>query len=128
MTIESICVGIAASLALSTAASAHHSFSMFDNSKEVELSGTVTQFDWSNPHIWIHLLVNDPKDGNAAEWVIEGPSTNGMARRGWTKHSLKPADKADLIIYILRSGKPGGFVVRGSANGKPIGTGSVDPT
>ena len=125
---KSICVGIAASLALPTAASSHHSFSMFDNSKEVQLSGTVTQFDWSNPHIWIRLLVNDPTTGDAKEWVIEGPSTNGMARRGWTKHSLKPADKADLIIYILKSGKLGGFVVRGSANGKPIGTGSVDST
>ncbi len=128
MTIKSIFVGIAASLALSAAASAHHSFSMFDNSKEVELSGIVTKFDWSNPHIWIYLLVNDPQSGTAAEWVIEGPSTNGMARRGWTKRSLKPADKADLTIYILKSGKLGGFVIRGAANGKPIGSGSVDPT
>ena len=58
---------------------------MFDDSKEVQLSATVTQFDWSNPHIWTRLLVNDPMTGDATEWVIEGPLTNGMARRDWTK-------------------------------------------
>ena len=128
MSINSICMGIAGALALSMAADAHHSYSMFDNSKEVELNGVVTQFDWSNPHIWIRLLVSDGKAGTTAEWIIEGPSTNGMARRGWTKRSLKVADKADLFIYVLKSGKPGGFVIRGSANGKPIGTGSLEPT
>lgn len=74
---------------------AHHSFSAeFDNSKPVNLQGTVTKVDWLNPHIWIYLDVKDDKTGQVASWQCEGGPPNTLTRNGWTKDALK---KGDLI-------------------------------
>ena len=74
-------------------ASAHHSFAMFDQAQTRTLVGTVKQVQWTNPHIWVQVLVKDEKTGGTAEWSIEGLAgsgrgrchyrTAGPARRGW---------------------------------------------
>ena len=69
-------------------ATAHHSFSMFDAQKEVVLTGTIKEFQWSNPHTWIHLEVTKT-DGTKEEWMVEGGTPNTLLRRGITKDSLK---------------------------------------
>ena len=72
---------------------AHHSFSAeFDNSKPVNLQGTVTKVDWLNPHIWIYLDVKDEKTGAVASWQCEGGPPNTLTRNGWTKDALKKGD------------------------------------
>jgi hypothetical protein len=72
---------------------AHHSFSAeFDNSKPVEIQGTVTKVDWLNPHIWIYLDVKDDKTGAVASWQCEGGPPNTLTRNGWTKDALKKGD------------------------------------
>ncbi|MBK9252876.1 MAG: hypothetical protein IPM70_13775 [Proteobacteria bacterium] len=52
---------VVASCILSGNALAHHSFAMFDNDKQIRLVGTVTEFRWQNPHVYIHLEAPDPK-------------------------------------------------------------------
>jgi hypothetical protein len=109
----------AAKIALATAAAvsllggqalAHHSFAMFDNTKNVELDGTVREFQWTNPHSWIQLTVME--NGQSVEYSIEGTSPNGLARRGWTRTSLKPGDRVKVTMHPLKDGSKGGSFVK----------------
>jgi hypothetical protein len=99
---------------------AHHSFAMFDNQKSVTLEGTVKEFQWTNPHSWVQLVVVDPKTGKDVEWSIEGGALNLLARQGWTRNSLKPGDKATIVIHPLKDGTTGGSLVTAAVNGVEI--------
>ena len=99
---------------------AHHSFAMFDNQKNVTLEGTIKEFQWTNPHSWIQLVVKDAS-GKEVEWSIEGGSPNGLSRAGWKRTSLKPGDKATAVIHPLKDGTNGGSLVSATVNGHPIG-------
>jgi Family of unknown function (DUF6152) len=93
--------------ALPFAATAHHSYAMFDLSQTVTLQGTIRDFQWTNPHSWIWIDVPDAK-GAAQQWGIEGMSPNYLARRGWSKHTLRPGDKVSLVIHPLKGVEHGG--------------------
>ena len=98
---------------------AHHSFAMFDASKEIVLNGTVREFRWTNPHCWIHLTVIE--NGKPVEYSIESPSPNQLTRAGWTSTSLKAGDRAKITIQPLRDGSKGGSLVRGvMADGRTL--------
>lgn len=116
-------IGVVAIFGASTAL-AHHSHAMFDFSKQVKLVGTVKQFEWDNPHCWIQLLVPDPNDPKAApvEWGVEMGAPIQLIRHGWKPNSLKPGDKATVVVNPLRDGRPGGQIVSAiGPDGKPIG-------
>ena len=104
----------------SVPAFAHHSFAMFDNQKNTTLDGTVKDFQWTNPHSWIQLMVKDAS-GKDVEWSIEGGSPNGLSRNGWKRTSLKPGDKATVVIHPLKDGTNGGSLVTVTVNGQQIG-------
>ena len=76
-----ICSLVLAVLLAATAALAHHSNSAFDGDKVVVLKGTVTQWKWSNPHVWIYLSVDDEKGGKV-QWEIEGRTPGQLIRAG----------------------------------------------
>ena len=103
----------------------HHSAAMFDASKQVTLTGTVKEFQWTSPHCWIQLLVTNPARPNAAplEWGIEMDNPVGLSRHGWKPGSLKPGDKIVVVAHPLRDGSRGGQVVSVTKDGKPVGTG-----
>jgi hypothetical protein len=86
---------------------AHHSFSMFDMKATKTITGTVKQFEWTNPHTWLWIYVANEK-GDMEQWGIEGMSPNFLGRRGWSKNTLKPGDKVTLDIHPLRNGEHGG--------------------
>ena len=92
------------------AAGAHHSTAMFDMTKDVTLDGTIKDFQWTNPHTWIVFDVANA-GGSLDEYGIEGMSPNYLARNGWSKHSLNPGDKVQLVIHPLKDGRKGGFNV-----------------
>jgi hypothetical protein len=94
--------------AVASSAFAHHSFAMFDRSKETTLVGVVEEFQWTNPHSWIELNVTNP-DGSVDKWSIELNSPNNLARQGWHSNSVKPGDKISVIVWPLRSGEKGGL-------------------
>ena len=109
-----------ASVSVSAGVSAHHSFATFDQHKRVVVSGTVREFQWTNPHVWIQLMVPDSA-GASREWSIECTSVNFMFRRGWRHDTLKPGDKVTLSVRPLKNGQPGGSLIQVSAlNGKPL--------
>jgi len=107
-----VLIACASALLLMTAVStfAHHSFAMFDRSKETTLVGVVHEFQWTNPHSWIELDV--PNDsGGVDKWSIELNSPNNLARQGWHSDSIKPGDKVSVVIWPLRSGEKGGLFI-----------------
>jgi hypothetical protein len=109
-TAPGLLVTLLATAATVPAALAHHSFAMFDQSKEVTLVGTVKEFQWTNPHAFIHIEV---PAGSATEvWEIELNSPNNLKRQGWKSTSLKPGDKVTLRANPLRdtSHKGGLFI------------------
>ena len=108
-------------------ASAHHSFAPFDLTKEKTITGTVSKFEWTNPHSWIWVDVPNEK-GGVDSWAVEGMSPNYLARRGWTKTTLKPGDKVTIAVRPLRSGENGGMFVRATLADGRVLTQSGQPT
>lgn len=103
---------IAAAIAASAAppAMAHHSFAMFDRTKTVTLVGTIKNFQFTNPHSWVQLVVMTP-NGGTVEWTIEALSPNVLSRSGWKKSSLVEGQKVRLVINPMRDGSHGGNLV-----------------
>lgn len=108
MKISFVTLGIATALAFSQQTLAHHSFAMFDQTKTVELKGSVQEFQWTNPHAWIEISVPN-KAGESERWAIELNSPNNLKREGWSRKSLKPGDNVMITINPLRNGRNGGL-------------------
>jgi hypothetical protein len=117
-------IACAAALAVSIPAlpaQAHHSMAMFDQTKTVTISGTVKQFQWTNPHCYIQLLAKDAK-GVEKEWSLEMGAPMYLYAKGWRPSSLKAGTQISVTINPLRNGEPGGIVLTAStADGKQIG-------
>jgi hypothetical protein len=91
-------VAVAAAAVLGAGPSfAHHAWPI-DRSKEVTVKGTVTAFNWSNPHVMIDLEVKTDA-GKIEKWNIGGPSTERMTGNGWDRNTLKPGDVITGIGY-----------------------------
>ena len=90
--------------------SAHHSFAMFDDTKEVTLKGTVHEFQWTNPHAWLQVDVIGA-GGETEQWAVEMLSPNVLGRMGWKRNSLKPGDEVTVVIHPVRTGAKGGNMI-----------------
>src|SRR5256885_276346 len=89
---------------------AHHSFAMFDPEKTITVSGVVKEFEWTNPHVWIHVVVPDDK-GVAREWGFEMQAIAQDMAGGWRPDSVKPGDKVSIEFHPLKDGTRGGQLV-----------------
>ena len=99
-------LGLTALLIVSTAV-AHHSPIVFDRTKQVTITGTVTEFRWGNPHSWIHIDVAD-KDGKVGNWAVEMDPASHLSREGWRSSTLKAGDKISVLVFPLRNDEKGG--------------------
>jgi hypothetical protein len=88
-------------------ASAHHSYAMFDANSLVTFDATVKEFQWTNPHSWLQVMILDDK-GVAQEWSLELGPLVALHRWGWKPHSLNPGDKVKVSLNPLRDGSRGG--------------------
>jgi hypothetical protein len=112
---------ILAGLALASAspAIAHHTYSMFDGRRHVTLKGTVRQFQWTNPHCFLQVVV--PHAGASEEWSIQMDSPQTLYRKGWRPGALKPGDPVSIIIHPTRAGSRAGQFLSGTGpDGKPL--------
>jgi uncharacterized protein DUF6152 len=108
--------------ALSAPAWVHHSGAMFDRSKETKITGTVTEFQWTNPHASFKVDVLGA-DGKTETWSIEMNGPNNLIRAGWKRTSIKPGDKVTVTVNPLRDGRPGGWYLAITlADGKTLGS------
>ena len=118
------CTVVASLLLVSSPISAHHGTSGYEMEKVITLNGTVTSFNWSNPHCLVHIDVRDSK-GDVKDWIVELAAPTLMTRNGWTKDSLKPGDEVIADTHPAKNGATTGlsgastsilkFVVNGHA-------------
>ena len=105
--------------------SAHHGVTNYDMKKTIVLTGTITAFNWSNPHCLAHLDVADD-GGNVRHWTLEMNSTFAMSQKGWGKDTLKRGDQVSVETHPARNGAPvgitsgPGFALKVVVNGKEI--------
>ncbi len=110
----------AAATLFASTSSAHHSFAMFDQTKETTLTGTLKELQWTNPHIWVQVMAKDPATGQEVEWSIEGGSPNNLARKGWSRNVMKAGDSVVIVIHPLKNGDHGGSLVKVTVNGQTL--------
>ena len=108
-------------LGLASIASAHHSPAMFDMAKRIELKGTVKQFQWSNPHSYIQLMVKDAS-GKEEEWSLEMAAPTYLYNNGWRPSTVKAGQEISVTMSPLNSGAKGGLVITvTTADGRKLG-------
>jgi hypothetical protein len=100
---------------------AHHSNAMFDHDKVVEVTGTVREFQWTNPHVFIELTVagaSGPQD-----YSVECSAPAVLRAHGWKFNSLKAGDKVVVKVHPLKNGSVGGGLISVSKDGAVVGDG-----
>ena len=101
---------VTAFLSLGIPVKAHHSFSaVFDAERPVEVTGTVTEVEWMNPHAWFYVDV-ESEDGAVVNWAFELGSPNGLRRRGWSRNTVKIGEVISISGYRARHGSNRGNV------------------
>jgi Family of unknown function (DUF6152) len=101
-------------------ARSHHSNVEYEVTKVITVTGVVKEFQWVNPHTWLHITVDDGKGGNVV-WLAEGRAPGILLRAGWTRSSLKfgetvtvdmsPAKDGTLKAIIARVTKADGTIL-----------------
>jgi len=125
MTRELIRLALLATLAAPPFALAHHSTSMFEPEKRVTLTGAVKEFQWTNPHAWIQVVVTGA-DGKPADWSFECGSPNTLSRQGWKPSTLKPGDEITVIANPMKDGTNAGLMYTVTlADGRVLGPGAL---
>ena len=97
-------------LAAAAQVAAHHSFAVFDHNQTVTVTGTVTKFQWTNPHGFLEMDYR-AADGSMKHYTIELTSINMLTRAGWTSRSIKEGESVKAIVAPLLSGEPGGLLL-----------------
>jgi hypothetical protein len=107
---------------------AHHSPVMFDQAQPMTLTGTVRQFQWTNPHSYIQLVVKNDQ-GQDEEWNLEMAAPTYLYNLGWRPATVKTGDTLTVTIAPLRKGGKGGLLLKAvTADGKPIGRAPASAT
>jgi hypothetical protein len=110
---------------IASAIPAHHGVAHYDMKKTIALTGTITAFDWGNPHCLVHMDVMDDT-GHFRHWTLEMSSTSAMSRRGWAKDTLKRGDQVIVETHPAQNGTPLGitsspdFALKFVVNGREV--------
>jgi len=116
--LSTLCLALVAGTAL-----AHHSFAMFDSDNQIRLSGTVTEFHWQNPHVYIHLKALD-STGKERVWNIECANPGILNRIGWKFNMIKKGDALTVVLAPYRTGEAAGLLKQVKlADGRVMGNG-----
>jgi hypothetical protein len=83
----------------------HHGNAAYDTAKTVTVKGTVTDYIWANPHVFLKLDAKD-ESGNSLHWVIEGQNAVTQASAGWTNATFKAGDQAIVDVTPAKNGRP----------------------
>jgi hypothetical protein len=116
---------VAGLLILSGSAAAHHGVAGYDMTKTITVHGTVTKFDWSNPHVVVYLDAKN-EGGEMQHWTIEFASPVHMVRAGWSKNAMKTGDDITIDTHPSRNGAPVGisstitFILKTVINGQEL--------
>ena len=89
----------------------HHSNVAYEVTKVITVTGVVKAFEWVNPHTWLHLIVEDEKDGKV-EWAAEGRAPGILLRAGWTRSSLKAGETVTVDMSPAKDGSRTAIIAR----------------
>ena len=95
----------AAALAASVPVLAHHSGAMFDDMKEVTVTGVVKNFQYTNPHSWLIVDVKEA-DGKVTTWGFEAEGPSTMVRAGIRKNDFEAGTPVTVTGHPMRDGRP----------------------
>jgi uncharacterized protein DUF6152 len=84
---------------------AHHGNAAYDTAKTVTVKGTVTDYIWANPHVFLKVDAKD-ESGNTLHWVIEGQNAVTQASAGWTNATFKSGDQVIVDVTPAKNGRP----------------------
>jgi hypothetical protein len=122
MNLKTVSIAATLTAALAAPAFAHHSFAMFDADKTVTVTGVVKEVEWTNPHVWVRVMVADQATGKPLQWGFEMGPPAQQIRRGWKPDSLRPGDKFTLRMHPLKDGSRGGQLVDATLpDGRTVG-------
>ena len=99
---------------------AHHGTAVYDTSKMVTVKGTVTEYVWANPHVYVKVDAKDDS-GNTMHWALEAQNPISETEVGWTKNTFKPGDEVEVKVKPAKNGRPVGsigYTTRIIINGK----------
>jgi hypothetical protein len=106
------------------AALAHHSTAMFEPERRVTLTGTIKDFQWTNPHAWIQVAVAGA-NGEPADWSFECGSPNTLSRQGWKPSTFKPGDTVTIVANPMKDGTHAALLYTVTlADGRVLGPGA----
>ena len=100
---------LVSALAAPAAVAAHHGAASFDTTMEVTLKGTVTEWQWFNPHCFLKFDVKS-EDGTVKTWAVEAGNPTDMTKRGWSRNSFKPGDQVSVTLQPVKTGAPVGRI------------------
>ena len=106
MNLKSLSLAVATFVTLVAPASAHHSHANYNTDEFTNLSGTVTEVAWMNPHVWVYIEIVG-EQGRPQVWAMEGGSPSALMRGGWQRGSLKTGDKISVRCHLVRDGSAG---------------------
>ena len=89
---------------------AHHAPALYDLSTTVTIKGTVSAFEWVQPHTWLRVTAVD-EAGAHVDWSLEGMHPGFLGRRGWSRHTLAPGDVIEARFLPRRDGTPSGMLL-----------------
>jgi hypothetical protein len=96
---------------------AHHGNASYDSTKTVTVKGTVTDYIWANPHVFLKVDAKD-KNGITLHWIIEAQNPLSQTEVGWTKNTFKPGDEVIVEVIPAKNGQPiGRFGMAGATAG-----------
>ena len=104
-------VVLSATVLCAVPAHPHHSNVGYEVTKVITVTGVVKEFQWVNPHTWVHLVVEDGKGGKV-EWAAEGRAPGILLRAGWTRSSLKAGETVTVDMSPARDGSRTAIIAR----------------
>ena len=100
---------------------AHHSFAMFDVDTTLERQATVVEFQWTNPHAWLEVMITDDQ-GQSTQWSLEMSSPGSLANDGWRPRTVIAGDEVTVSFHPKKDGTPSGqFQSLVAPNGEKLG-------
>src|SRR5829696_6457156 len=106
---STVAVLLAATLFAARPVLAHHSAAMFDDQKVMEVTATVKELQWANPHVWLQVVLDDK--GKKTEWSLEGGSPNTLSRQGWRATTFKAGDVVTVRLNPMKDGTAAGSFI-----------------
>jgi hypothetical protein len=120
-----VVAAVASLMVFSGSAMAHHGVAGYDMTKTITLHGTVSKFDWSNPHVVVFVDAKSDT-GEMQHWTIEFAAPVHMVRAGWSKSAMKAGDDITIDTHPSRNGAPVGisstitFILKVVVNGQAL--------